>query len=84
MAFADKKNIKTFSNKALDSTLGFVKKEEAGLFIIGLDNHVGFIHNDGQQIWFIHAKWTNPKAVVRKQQPSQVFFIIQNTALLER
>lgn len=36
------------------------------MFIIGLDNHVGFIHNDGEQIWFIQAKWTNPKAVVRE------------------
>lgn len=64
--FADKKDIKTFFNNPLDSTLNFIKSKGAGLFIIGLDNHVGFIYNNGNNIWFIHAKWVNPKAVVKE------------------
>jgi hypothetical protein len=46
--------------------LSFVKAQGPGLFIIGLDSHVGFIHNDGQQAWFIHSKWANPKAVIKE------------------
>jgi hypothetical protein len=65
--FADKKDIKTFSNKPLDSTLSFVKKKGTGLFIVGLDSHVGFIYYDGQTCWFIHSKWVNPKAVVKER-----------------
>lgn len=64
--FADKKSTKIFSNQPLDSTLNFVKEKGAGLFIIGLDYHVGFVYYDSQHIWFIHSKWANPKAVVKE------------------
>jgi len=64
--FADIKDIKTFSEKPLDSTLSFIKSKGAGLFIIGLDYHVGFIHYDGKTCWFIHSKWINPKAVTKE------------------
>ena len=64
--FADKKDIKTFFDKPLDLTLSFIKSKGAGLFIIGLDNHVGFIYNNGNNTWFIHSKWVNPKAVVKE------------------
>ena len=64
--FANKKDIKTFSDKPLDSTLKFIRSKGAGLFIIGLDYHVGFIYNDGKNIWFIHSKWANPKTVVKE------------------
>lgn len=65
--FADKKDTRIFSNKPLDSTLNYIKENGVGLFIIGLDNHVGFIYNDGENIWFIHSKWVNPKAVVKEE-----------------
>jgi hypothetical protein len=52
--------------KPLDSTLSFIKSKGAGLFIIGLDYHVGFIYNDRNNIWFIHSKWANPKAVIKE------------------
>jgi hypothetical protein len=55
--FADKKDIKTFSNRPLDSTLSFVKEKGTGLFIVGLDSHVGFIYYDGRHVGFIHSKW---------------------------
>ena len=64
--FADKNSTKIFSNQPLDSTLNFVKEKGAGLFIIGLDYHVGFVYYDSQHIWFIHSKWANPKAVVKE------------------
>jgi len=64
--FANKKGTKIFSDKPLDSTLNFIKSKGIGLFIIGLDFHVGFIYNDGKNIWFIHSKWSNPKAVVKE------------------
>jgi len=64
--FANKKGTTIFSDKPLDSTLNFIKSKGIGLFIIGLDFHVGFIYNDGKNIWFIHSKWSNPKAVVKE------------------
>lgn len=64
--FANKKATRSFANMPLDSTLSFVKAQGPGLFVIGLDNHVGFIYNDGQHAWFIHSKWANPKAVVKE------------------
>lgn len=65
--FAGKNDIKVFHNKSLDTSLAFVKKEGEGLFIVGLDSHVGFLFYDGMNIWFIHSKWVNPKAVVKEE-----------------
>ncbi|HRH60126.1 MAG TPA: hypothetical protein PL045_06120 [Chitinophagaceae bacterium] len=68
--FADKKDIKVFSEAPLDSSLAYIRKKGKGIFIVGLDYHVGFLYNDGSKIWFIHSKWVNPKAVVKEDAES--------------
>lgn len=55
-----------FSNAPFQNFLSHLKKEGKGLYIVGLDSHVGFIFNDSTDIYFIHAKWANPKAVVKE------------------
>jgi len=68
--FAEQKTIKIFYDKPLDSTLSYVLSCGKGLFIVGLDYHVGFLYNDGNSIWFIHSKWIDPKAVVKEAASS--------------
>lgn len=50
-----KESIKTFSNGNYKGLKAFLKKSEDGLYIIGLDNHVGFIHKKDTSIVMIHS-----------------------------
>jgi hypothetical protein len=63
---AQKNDIKLFYNKPIDSALAYVKNKGKGIYLAGLDSHVGFIVSDNTDIWFIHSKWVNPKAVVKE------------------
>jgi hypothetical protein len=49
------KYIKRFSGVAMDNFMAYLKLNGFGLYLIGLDNHTGFIFNDGVDIWFIHS-----------------------------
>lgn len=37
-----------------------------GLYVVGLDNHVGYLLYEGDQIWFIHSSYFDPGAVVKE------------------
>lgn len=56
-----KESIKTFSNGNLKGLKEHLKKSEDGLYIIGLDNHVGYIHKKDTSIVMIHADAVNGK-----------------------
>jgi hypothetical protein len=49
------KYITHFSNSPIESFIQSVKSQGYGLYIVGLDNHTGFIYNDGKDIYFIHS-----------------------------
>ena len=49
------KNINRFSNVDFEAFTSFLKNNGDGLYIIGLDNHTGFILKDELGIWFIHS-----------------------------
>jgi hypothetical protein len=49
------KYVKRFSNVDMDNFMAYLKLNGFGLYLVGLDNHTGFIFNDGLDIWFIHA-----------------------------
>jgi hypothetical protein len=42
-------------------------KKEAGLYIVGLDCHTGFLYNDGNEVYFIHASYATPKIVIKEK-----------------
>jgi hypothetical protein len=56
-----KESIKTFSNGNLKGLKAHLEKSEDGLFIIGLDNHVGYIYKNDTSIVMIHADAGNGK-----------------------
>ncbi|MEW6733976.1 MAG: hypothetical protein AB1489_21800, partial [Acidobacteriota bacterium] len=47
--------IKRFRQVAISNFISAVKEWGAGLYIVGLDIHVGFIINTGDEIYFIHS-----------------------------
>ncbi len=63
---AEKKDTKLFYEKPLTQVLAYLRQQGAGLYIIGLNSHVGFILVDDASCWFIHAKWFGEKAVVKE------------------
>jgi len=62
----DEKNIKRYSNKSLNSFVNSVDHWGAGLYIVGLDFHVGFIWHDGKDIHFIHSTFVSPSGVIHE------------------
>lgn len=37
-----------------------IRKSGVGLYIVGLDTHVGFVVNDGKSLGFVHSSYYNP------------------------
>lgn len=54
------KDIKRSSNISIDSVKSIIINLGTGLFVVGLDCHVGFIYNDGSNIFFIHSNYYKP------------------------
>ena len=58
-------HIKRFRRVAIDDFVMAVKNWGSGVYVVGLDIHVGFIVNTGDEILFIHSSYVEPFAVVR-------------------
>ena len=63
---AEKRDTKLFYEKPLSDVMAWLRSHGNGLYIIGLDCHVGFILVDASGCWFIHSKWFGEKAVVKE------------------
>ncbi|MBL0146611.1 MAG: hypothetical protein IPP48_13600 [Chitinophagaceae bacterium] len=57
------KLVKRFSNLPISNFIASVKQTGYGLYIVGLDNHTGFIYNDGTKIHFIHSTYVGTRNV---------------------
>lgn len=49
------KYVQRFSNIDIVVFVKNVQSQGYGLYIVGLDNHTGFIFNDGTEVYFIHS-----------------------------
>jgi len=64
-SLVSKSSIRRFSNKPLTSFLNNVSEWGDGLYIVGLDFHVGFISVENGDAYFIHSSYQSPYAVTR-------------------
>ena len=60
------KYISRFSNIALEDFIQAIKNQGYGLYIVGLDNHTGFIYNDGKDTYFIHSTFLGTRNVQKE------------------
>ena len=60
------KYISRFSNIAMEDFIQAIKNQGAGLYLVGLDNHTGFIYNDGKDIYFIHSTFLGTRNVQKE------------------
>jgi hypothetical protein len=61
------KYIRRFSNVAMDDFIQSIQQQGYGLYIVGLDNHVGFIYNDSKDIYFIHSNFAGARNVQKEK-----------------
>jgi len=64
------KYIQRFSNIGMDVFLRSIEQQGYGLYIVGLDNHTGFIYNDGEEIYFIHSTFVGARNVQKEKASS--------------
>jgi hypothetical protein len=58
-------HIKKFSNMPIDEFVDVIKNWGKGLYIVGLDLHVGFVLNDSE-VYFIHSTYVPPRKVLKE------------------
>jgi hypothetical protein len=54
------REIKRFHNRPISEVVEYIKKRENGLYIVGLDCHVGFIYKNNDSIKFVHSSYYQP------------------------
>jgi hypothetical protein len=60
------KYIKRFSNIDITVFIKAIQQQGYGLYIVGLDNHTGFIYNDNKQVYFIHSTFVGTRNVQKE------------------
>jgi hypothetical protein len=59
-------SIKRYSNTQFESFLNSVNSWGQGIYIVGLDIHVGFISVESEGTYFIHSSYQSPYSVVKE------------------
>jgi hypothetical protein len=59
-------HVKRFRNATIEEFVEGIEKWGEGIYLVGLDFHVGFIVNDGGKTYFIHSSYIEPRRVVRE------------------
>lgn len=73
-SFSDPNDVKIFGNNDFKGLYKYVKKHEDEIFIVGLDNHVGFIVNDNGFIYCVHSTaWPQKAVAIEPLAISKVF-----------
>lgn len=61
------KDFRKFSNKSLSYFVQAVERSGFGLYIVGLDNHTGYLYHDGKEVWFIHSGVLPPRCALKEK-----------------
>jgi len=65
-SLVSEKFIKRFSYTPISKFVNSLQEMGAGLYIVGLDIHVGFIYVNEQNVYFIHSSYYDPRCVVKE------------------
>jgi len=74
--------VKRFRRVAIGDFVNAVKKWGTGIYIVGLDIHVGFVVNDGDEVYFIHSSYVEPYTVVREKASESKILAASNYRVL--
>ena len=62
----DRSRIKRIGHNDLDAVLAYIGAQPNDLYVVGLDNHVGWLAKTDDGIFFIHSNYMGPVAVERE------------------
>jgi hypothetical protein len=60
-------SVKRFSNKPIEQVSEYFKNRADGIYVVGMDTHVGFVSKEGKQIKFIHSNYYKPEIGVMSE-----------------
>lgn len=60
-------DIKRFHNKPMKDVVDYIESNGEGLYIVGLDRHIGYIYYIGGKMTFVHANYYRPKIGVMSE-----------------
>lgn len=60
--------VKRFSNQSPETMKSYFLKNPDGLYVVGLDNHVGFVYKSGKEATFTHASYYDPQIGVQTEE----------------
>lgn len=64
--------ITRYSNVKMDTFIRSVKSKGNQLYLLGLDNHTGFLVVENEQVYFIHSSGRFPWAVVKEDAATSI------------
>lgn len=67
LSLTTNRHVKRFRRVAIGDFVEAVKQSGPGIYIVGLDIHVGFIVNTGDEVYFIHSSYVDPYTVVQEK-----------------
>lgn len=74
--------VKRFRRVPISDFVTAVEKWGAGIYVVGLDIHTGFIVNTGGEIYFIHSSYVEPYMVVREKASESKILATSNYRVL--
>ena len=60
-------DIKRFHNKPMKDIVDYIESKGEGLYIVGLDRHIGYIYYKDGKMSFVHANYYRPKIGVMSE-----------------
>lgn len=73
-------NIHIIGHNDMKKLKNYLLNQKDGLFIIGLDNHVGFVNKDGQNLWIIHSNGVAGSLMVERENLLESKLVKQSQA----
>lgn len=74
--------VKRFRRVLISDFINVVKSWGAGIYVVGLDIHTGFIVNTGSEVYFIHSSYVEPRSVVRERASESKILVASNYRVL--
>ncbi|MFC1573118.1 hypothetical protein ACFL6M_05910 [Candidatus Eisenbacteria bacterium] len=75
-------SVRRFSDTPLEAFVRNVEQWGHGLYVVGLDIHVGFIVCDDQGVHFIHSAYRHPLCVIREEASESLFLRVSRYRVL--
>jgi hypothetical protein len=65
-SLVQKKNIHYYYNNSFQDFIDKIMCQGPGFYVVGLDNHVGYLYHDGEMLYFIHSTFVGKRCVMKE------------------